>query len=214
METIKPIKIGSKKQSAKEKLTAPEMGKLWATYMGNSMSSYILSYFLEQVEDPDIKKLLQHAKGLTEEFQSNVKDIFTKENVPIPYGFTQEDVNLGAPKLFEDEFYVHYLKYAAKAGLSIYSIALPLMYREDVKTFLTYCMKATMELMEQIKAILMDKGFIIKPPIIPAPEKVNIATTHYLSGFIGDVRPLHSLEIAHLYDNIEIIYQRHPFLII
>ncbi|MEI2443009.1 DUF3231 family protein, partial [Priestia megaterium] len=124
METIKPIKIGSKKTSVKEKLTAPEMGKLWATYMGNSMSSYILSYFLEHVEDPDIKKLLQHAKGLTEEFQSNVKDIFTKENVPIPYGFTQEDVNLGAPKLFEDEFYVHYLKYAAKAGLSIYSIAL------------------------------------------------------------------------------------------
>ena len=113
METIKPIKIGSKKTSVKEKLTAPEMGKLWATYMGNSMSSYILSYFLEHVEDPDIKKLLQHAKGLTEEFQSNVKDIFTKENVPIPYGFTQEDVNLGAPKLFEDEFYVHYLKYAA-----------------------------------------------------------------------------------------------------
>ena len=39
METIKPIKIGSKKTSVKEKLTAPEMGKLWATYMGNSMSS-------------------------------------------------------------------------------------------------------------------------------------------------------------------------------
>ncbi|WP_154989011.1 DUF3231 family protein [Priestia megaterium] len=203
METIKPTKIGSKKISVKEKLTAPGMGKLWATYMGNSMSSHILSYFLEHVEDPDIKKLLQHAKGLTEEFQSSVKDIFKKENVPIPYGFTKEDVNLGAPKLFEDQFYVHYLKYVAKAGLSIYSIALPLMYREDVKTLLTYCMKATMELMEQIKAILMDKGFIIKPPIIPAPEKVNIATTHYLSGFIGDVRPLHALEIAHLYDNIE-----------
>ena len=25
----------------------------------------------------------------------------------------------------------------------------------------------------------------------------------YLSGFVGDVRPLHALEIAHLYDNIE-----------
>ncbi|MFP7735216.1 DUF3231 family protein [Priestia aryabhattai] len=86
----------------KEKLTAPETGKLWATYMGNSMSSYILSYFLEHIEDPD-KKILQHAKDLTEELPSNVKEIFTKENVPIPYGLTQEDVNLGALKLFEDE---------------------------------------------------------------------------------------------------------------
>lgn len=80
METIKPIKIGSKKKTnVKEKLTAPEMGKLWATYMGNNMSSHILSYFLEHVEDPDIKKLLQHAKDLTEEFQSSVKDIFKKK---------------------------------------------------------------------------------------------------------------------------------------
>jgi hypothetical protein len=28
-----------------EKLISAEMGKLWATYMGNSMSTCILSYF-------------------------------------------------------------------------------------------------------------------------------------------------------------------------
>jgi hypothetical protein len=199
MRTIKPTKIGSKKSNFNEKLTAPEMGKLWATYMGNSMSNCILNYF----EDQDIKKLVEHAKRLTEEFQRSVKEIFIKENIPLPHGFTEDDVNLGAPRLFADEFYVHYLKYAAKAGLSIYSIAIPLMYREDVRNFLTYCMNSTMELVEEIKTILMDKSLIIEPPIIPAPEQVRIADTDYLSGFVGDVRPLHALEIAHLYDNIE-----------
>jgi len=203
MGTIKPIKIGLKKSNPDRKLTAPEMGKLWATYMGNSMSNCILNYFLQHVEDQDIKKLVEHAKRLTEEFQSSVKEIFIKENIPIPHGFTEEDVNLGAPRLFADEFYVYYLKYAAKAGLSIYSIAIPLMYREDVRNFLTYCMNSTMELVEEIKTILMDKSLIIAPPIIPAPEQVKIASTDYLSGFVGDVRPLHALEIAHLYDNIE-----------
>ncbi len=38
-----------------EKLNSAEMGKLWATYMGNSMSTCILSYFLQHVEDKDIK---------------------------------------------------------------------------------------------------------------------------------------------------------------
>ncbi|MGW9019803.1 DUF3231 family protein [Priestia megaterium] len=200
---MKATKIGSKKSNFNEKLTAPEMGKLWATYMGNSMANCLLTYFLQHVEDQDIKKLLEHAKSLTEEFQGGVKEIFFKENVPIPHGFTKEDVNLGAPRLFEDEFYVHYLKYVAKAGLSIYSIAIPLMYREDVRIFLSHCMSSTMELVEEVKAILMDKGLIIKPPIIPAPEQVKMANTDYLSGFVGNVRPLHALEIAHLYDNIE-----------
>ena len=57
--------------------------------------------------------------------------------------------------------------------------------------------------MEEIKTILTDKSLIIAPPIIPTPEQVKIASTDYLSGFVGDVRPLHALEIAHLYDNIE-----------
>ena len=150
-----------------------------------------------------IKTLLEHALNLSKEFQSTIKDIFVKEKIPVPHGFTEEDVNLGAPRLFEDEFYVHYLKYVSKVGLSIYSVGVPLMYREDVRKFSLYCMDSTIELVEHIKEISMNKGFVIKSPIIPTPQKVNIADKNYLKGFIGDVRPLHALEIAHLYDNIE-----------
>ena len=51
----------------------------------------------------------------------------------------------------------------------------------------------------------MTKGFIYKAPTqIPIPEKVDfIKKQNYLNGFFGDVRSLHALEIAHLYDNIE-----------
>ena len=59
-----------------EKLTSAEMGKLWATYMGNSMSTCILSYFLQHVEDQDIKKLLENALNLSKEFQKTIKDIY------------------------------------------------------------------------------------------------------------------------------------------
>ncbi|KYG32938.1 DUF3231 family protein [Priestia endophytica] len=200
MDTIKPTKIG---KTFNDRLTSAELGKLWATYMGNSMSTCILSYFLQHVEDSEIKKLVENAAFLSEEFQSMIKEIFIKEHIPVPHGFTKEDVNLKAPKLFEDEFYVHYLKYAAKAGMSIYNVAVPLMYREDVRDFYLYCMDATMKLMEQINSILMDKRLIIKPPIIPIPEGVKIARSDYLKGLIEKARPLHALEITHLYDNIE-----------
>ncbi|HWO95884.1 MAG TPA: DUF3231 family protein [Bacillus sp. (in: firmicutes)] len=203
MRTIKPIKLSSTKTNTTENLTSAEMGKLWATYMGNSMGKCILSYYLQHVEDEDIKTLLENALKLSEEFLKTINDIFTKENFPIPKGFSEEDVNLGAPRLFQDEFYVHYLKYAAKAAMSIYNVAVPLVYRKDVKEFFRYCMDSTMDLMDQIKEILMNKGLIIKPPVIPVPVKVEFVHQDFLNGFLGHVRPLHALEIAHFYDVIE-----------
>ncbi|MDN3015994.1 DUF3231 family protein [Paenibacillus sp. BSR1-1] len=203
MKTIKPIKLGSYKEEISEQLTSAEMGKLWATYMGNSMSTCILSYYLQHVEDKDIKTLLENALRLSLEFMNTTKGIFEKENYPIPKGFGDEDVNLGAPRLYQDQYYVHYLKYAGKAGMSIYNVAIPLVIRKDVKEFFRYCMDATMDLMEQINEILMNKGFIMKPPLIPIPEKVEFVHQDFLNGFLGHVRSLHALEIAHLYDNIE-----------
>ncbi|UKS27924.1 DUF3231 family protein [Paenibacillus sp. HWE-109] len=203
MEIIKPIQLGSTKSNISEKLTSAEMGKLWATYMGNSMSKCILSYYFQHVEDEVIKTLLENALKLTVEFIKTTKDILKKENYPIPNFFSEEDVNLGAPRLFEDVFYVHYLKYVCKAGMSIYNVAVPLVYRKDVKEFFVYCMDSTMALMGQINDILMDKGLINKPPIIPVPDKVEFVHQGFFNGFLGHVRPLHALEIAHLYDNIE-----------
>ncbi|MED3552660.1 DUF3231 family protein [Cytobacillus praedii] len=203
MQKIKPINLHTDKTNTTEKLTSAELGKLWATYMGNSMGKCILSYYLQHVEDEDIKALLENALLLSEEFLKIITEIFTKENFPIPHGFTDADVNIHAPRLFQDEFYVHYLKYTAKAGMSIYNVAFPLVYRKDVDEFFRYCMDSTMDLMGQIKEILMYKGLIIKPPLIPVPEKVTFVHKDFLNGFFGDVRPMHALEITHFYDIIE-----------
>jgi len=204
MDTQKPLNIRSTNTNLSEKLTSAELGKLWATYMGNSMSTCFLHYYLQHVEDTDIKKLLEEAFTLTTEFLNTSEEILKKENFPIPKGFSiEEDLNPQAPRLFEDEFYVHYLKYAAKAGMSIYKVAIPLVFRKDVEEFYKYCMESTLALMEQIKEVLIKKGFIRKPPIIPIPEKEDFVEKDFLNGYFGHVRPLHALEIAHLYDNIE-----------
>lgn len=204
MDKLKPINKRSSKTDLSERLTSAEMGKLWATYMGNSMSKCILRYYLQHVEDQEIKTLLENALKLCTEFLKTTEEIFKKENFPIPKGFSEEtDLNIGAPRLFEDEYYVHYLKYTAKAGMSIYNVAVPLVFRKDVEEFFTYCMESTVALVNQIKCVLMNKGLIIKPPNIPTPEKVDFVHQDFLNGFFGHVRPLHALDIAHLYDNIE-----------
>jgi len=172
--------------------------------MGNSMAKQIITYFLHHVDDPDIKKGLDHAMELILTFINEIEFIFKQEGIPIPIGFTEKDANLDAPRLFQDEFYLHYLKYTAKAGMSIYNIAIPLMFREDVRQFFVQCMASTIKLLDELNQILLKKGAISKPPSIPIPDKQGfVKKQSYLNGFVGDVRPLHALEITHLYDNIE-----------
>lgn len=210
METIKPIKPNPLKprklisSGTHDKLTSAEQGKLWATYIGNTMSLCVLVHMLNHVEDREIKMVLERAFHLSKQFVLSIKEIFVQENYPIPIGFTMEDVNLGAPRLFEDEFYLQYLRYVAKAGISIYGIAIPLVSRPDVRSFFTECIDLTVKLINQVNEILFKKGLILKPAYIPYPNGVDFIEKHsYLNGFFGDIRPLQALEITHLYDNIE-----------
>jgi hypothetical protein len=186
------------------RLTSAEMGKLWTTYVGNTLAKCILTYYLQHIDDQDIKKVVKNALNLSETFVENIKGIFIQENFPIPIGYTEKDVNLDAPRLFADEFYLHYLKYTSKAGMSIYSTAIPIMTREDIRDFFINTFNSTVNLVTEVNNVLMAKGFYIKPPQIPTPEKVDfIKKQNYLNGFLGDIRPLHALEITHLCDNIE-----------
>lgn len=200
---MRTIKVGSMTSNLNEKLNSAEIGKLWATYMGNSMCSCILKYFLKHTEDLEIKELLKDALKLTEDFQNKIKVIFSGEGFSIPIAFTEKDVNLEAPRLFEDEFYIYYLKYTIKAGFSIYNVGIPLMYRADVRDFFDYCMRSTLDLEKKLKDFFISKNLSIKPPVIPGPQTPNIANKDYLKGFLGEVRPLNALEITHLYDNLE-----------
>ncbi|WP_238392660.1 DUF3231 family protein [Paenibacillus antri] len=188
----------------REPLTSAEMGKLWATYMGNSMELCVLRYYLKHVDDEDIKNILQKSYDLSEEFSNRCAEILKADNHPVPFGFSDQDVNVEAPRLFGDEFYLHYLKYVAKAGLSIYGIAVPLVTRPDMREFFTHVLNSTVNLMTEINGLLEAKSFLVRPPQIPVPTRPDYARKQsYLSGFIGPIRPLHALEIAHLHDNLE-----------
>lgn len=204
MIKLEPMRQSQPKGKLSDKLTSAEVGKLWATYMGNSMVSRILPYFINNVDDRDIRSVLDKALTLAERFRDTIEDIFTREGYPVPRGFDENDVNVGAPRLFGDEFYLHYLKYTSKAGLSVYSIAVPLMTRLDVRELFTDCLKSTADLMNEVNDLLDAKGFLIKPPLIPTPTGIDfIEKQSFLNGFFGDIRPLSALEITHLYDNVQ-----------
>lgn len=192
-------------KSNNEQLTSAEMGKLWAVYMGNTLGVCVLTYYQKHCQDPDIMEILEKGKSICNKIIQEIKKIYNKDNFPIPIGLdVKKDVNLDAPRLFADEFYLHYLKYTAKAGLSLYSTAIPMMIRKDVRDTVIGFNQDTTNFLVTLNETLEKKGFLTKPPVIPIPKEVSfVEKQSYLAGFFGDVRPLQALEIAHLQDNLE-----------
>ncbi|WP_268876520.1 DUF3231 family protein [Litchfieldia alkalitelluris] len=75
------------------RLTSAELSSLWATYVNDSMSICVLRYFLEKVKDLEIKPILQHAINVSRQHVEIIRDIFQEEGIPVPIGFTHEDVD-------------------------------------------------------------------------------------------------------------------------
>ncbi|MGG1517245.1 DUF3231 family protein [Paenibacillus oryzisoli] len=187
----------------KSVLTATEMGKLWATYIGNTMGKCVLSYYLKHIDDPDIRVALEHAMELSNNNIQTIELFFNQADFPIPTGFSDSDVDLKAPRLFKDEFYLHYLKYASKAGMSLYSIAVPLVTRSDIRDFFIKCVEGTMKLQSAIAVISESKNELMNSPVIPPPDKVDfVHSEKFLGSFFGKSRPLQGLEIAHIFGNL------------
>jgi hypothetical protein len=186
------------------KMTAAEISYLWTTYLSDTMSICVLQYFLQHVDDSDIKALVDHALDLSYQHVEIINELFGHEGIAVPQGFTDQDVNLKAERLFSDIFYLKYLKNMAGGGLFGYSRMLPNIYRKDIKSFYTKALTSSIELEHEATFLLLEKGLATRPPFIPYPEKVEFI--HKQSFFLEGLdrrRALSGKEITHLHFNIE-----------
>ena len=51
---------------------------------------------------------------------------------------------------------------------------------------------------------MLKQGTFIRPPFISIPDKVDfVKRDHFLAGFFGQKRPITSVEVTHLFSNIQ-----------
>ncbi|MGC5327867.1 DUF3231 family protein [Brevibacillus sp. SYSU BS000544] len=186
------------------KLTSAEISQLWSMYMNDSAAFPILTYFLNKVEDREIKSLLESSVQICQLHLQKFAEFFKGEGIPVPHGFTiEKDVDLHAPKLFSDTYVLNFLHHLLKVGLHAQSINLSVATRKDVSTFFADCIIRDIELYERIKDALLSKGLYIRAPHIPAPKQVDFVKDQgFLTGFFGEKRPLTVTEITPLYTNL------------
>lgn len=181
-------------------ITSPEIAYLWNTYLLNSKSKYILMYAVAKCDDRNLRSVLQRALDLSARSLDKVKEIFDGENQRVPYGFSQDDVYVNAPKIYTDKSMLYTLKIYIAVGLSNYGTAVALTPRKDIRKFFTDSMITSIELSNEIDDILLEKGIYLRMPSIPTTQNVEFAEDKSIIGkIIGHKRPLTALEISSVY---------------
>jgi hypothetical protein len=185
-------------------LSSAEFSQLWNAYMNDSMSICVLKYFINKAEDTEIKTVLKYALKLAQSHTSKLTEIFKRENFPIPYGFSEKDVNIDVPRLFSDKFFLNHIHYWGLLGLDSYSLSLGLSVHPNVKKYFSECIDETRQLLNKTKSSLQSKGVYIPAPYLSTPDKAEfIEKQSFLAGWFEDRRPLTFLEIANLYVNMQ-----------
>ncbi|MEM5795461.1 MAG: DUF3231 family protein, partial [Bacillota bacterium] len=185
-------------------LTAAEIGTLWYQYMSDSMALQVLTVFCQQVEDKEIRPIVEYAKGLSQKHLQKISEMLSGEKVPLPNGFTDEDIDLAAPKLFSDPFYLSYIRNMGRIGLQRYGLALTGSARADVRSFLHECVRTSAELDERATRVQLSKGLYIRAPYIPVPERTaKVDSNEFLGSLFGHQRPLLATEIDHIFVNAQ-----------
>ncbi|HET7657278.1 MAG TPA: DUF3231 family protein [Bacillales bacterium] len=187
-------------------ITSSEIAALWTSYIQNSLSTCVLQYFLTMVEDPDVTPFLENMYQLTSSNTTTIKDLFANEGIPAPLGFTEEDVNPNAGRLFDDTFFLTYLYRMTKVGMISYSIFQSMSVRSDIEKFFSLSLKQLSDMHNGCTEMMLAKGILIRPPYIPIQETAEfVESNRYFKGYsiFGENRPLNAIEIAHLHENIQ-----------
>ncbi|MBE2973193.1 DUF3231 family protein [Priestia megaterium] len=186
------------------RLTSSEITSLWTQYIQDTMSVCISKYVLAKVKDPEVYSLFEFTLELAEKHLHVLRDIFKAEKLDLPIGFTDKDVNLDAPPLFTDTFWLVYIHEMTMHGLAGYSISFSVSAREDIRDHYYQCNIDAMDLYNKSIEILISKGIYQRSPYFSKTERGHSITEWgYVMDLFGDKRQLNSMEAGNIYFNLK-----------
>ncbi|MCM3708601.1 MULTISPECIES: DUF3231 family protein [Cytobacillus] len=182
-----------------KELTISEISNLWSSYLKNSMELQFFTYFFQTAEDRKVRKIVGR---LLQQSGKNLKQLqyfFHKESMSAPIGFTDDDINIKAGKVFSDHFILFFCHDITQLSLSTYPSALGESTRKDIRDYFEITLKFTLKIQNEIVDLMLSKGIYPKPPKIKLDDRIDFARSiKYLNGFMGGSRALNAPEIANL----------------
>jgi spore coat protein CotF len=165
---------------------------------------HIFSYFINNAEDKEIKSYVQYCQVASSLHLHDYMVIFKKEKLPIPRGTTSEDVNINAPRLFSDSFYITYIKNMAKFALTNFAMSYSECSRPDMRVLIKEHLDRLEEVDRMGTEIMQSKGIYAEPPSVQIPDCIDFINdkTEFFAGFFAKKRSLSVLELRQLFMNL------------
>ena len=166
------------------------------------MAICVYKYFLNIVENKEIKPIIESALQLAESHVSKITEFLKSANYQVPIGFTENDVNVNAPRLFSDQFLLFYSYIMTIHGVTAYSLAITNLERRDLQNYFFECLASSKELFQKIVELAKNQPKFTSVPSIPSPDMPQFMDSPgFFENLIGDKRPLNSSEISTLFFN-------------
>ncbi|MBB6447810.1 DUF3231 family protein [Bacillus benzoevorans] len=190
----------------KQALSSSELGTLWMTYQEKTMIQRMLEYFIEQADDNRAKEIMQDTHMKIINYLEDIKGIFKNEGAVIPVGYTEQDVNVGVPKLYDNMFDIMFLRLLQEISMGLHTLHLNMAYRKDIVLLYKELTAFTQSVYDECVDYLQEKDVLPRPPAVTMPKSVEfVEGTNYMSGFnlFSEKRALNTVEVSHLYHAIE-----------
>ncbi|GAA0343468.1 hypothetical protein GCM10008967_37400 [Bacillus carboniphilus] len=190
------------------KLVSTELALLWTTYIQDSMAKCIIKHFYLTKTDPDLDPILSYADQCSTQHLNQITELFNKEKIPVPKGFSDKDLHENAPKLFPENYMYRFLEHMSRSGLTNYAFGRSTSYRKDVRQLADEWLKQSSHLYNLVIDKATSKGILVRSPDMAYPTEVEFVQKAGLfsNGFLDKGRPLLGVEIAHIGTNIEANY--------
>ena len=184
-------------------LISTEITGLWNSYMSDTLIVCMVKHFLNNVEDSEIRDILKQTLDLSNQHIQELTNILNREKVTLPDGFNDKDVNVEAPRLFTDSFYMDYLTFMARTAMHNYTLILNQIARSDIRAYFSKRIKENIELYNNSTDLRLLKGIFIRAPRVEVNKEVQyVKSQSFLTDWFGEKRPLLTAEITHIFANI------------
>ncbi|MFD1707511.1 DUF3231 family protein [Siminovitchia sediminis] len=166
----------------------------------------ILEYFIEKSDNQKAKNLMLGLWKKLHPMVIEIKTMLKKEGAAIPVGFTETDIHLNAPKLYDNGFDIMFCRILKEISMGMYVLHMTLSYREDIVNYYKQLTDITQTYYNKFTQHLLEEELLPRPNYTTMPKSVDYITDKsYMKGtnLFGHKRTLNTVEFGLLYHSIE-----------
>lgn len=188
-------------------ISASEVGTLWLTYEEKTLIMRILEYFIEKADDDEARNILGGLWQELDYYVLKMEEVFEEQGMAKPIGYTSADVNLQAPKLYDNGFDVMFIRMLKEVSMGMYTINMNMAYNDKIMQIYEGLTTVTQKIYKLATLYLLKKGILTLPPKVTMPTSIEfIESKSYLNGFnpFSDKRALNDLELGFIHHSVEV----------